>query len=113
VGSFEGLDVAVEAAEMADFAAMHAFLSTESGFARTITVQRRIGSTVEVLRGCVYTETTVDASTVTEVTDPDAWWDLVVTHFGLGYHDVPVEEREALWRRTLEAHRVWRAERGG
>lgn len=112
-GSFEGFDVAVEAAEMADFAAMHAFLSTESGFARTITVQRRIGSTVEVLRGCVYTETTVDASTVSEVTDPDAWWDLVVTHFGLGYHDVPVEEREALWRRTLEAHRVWRAERDG
>ncbi len=110
-GSFEGFDVAVAPAGMGDFAAMHAFLSTESGFARTITAQRRVEGRVEVLRGCVYTETTLDDSTVTEVTDPDAWWDIVITHFGLDYDDVPVDERKALWDRTLEAHRVWRAER--
>jgi arylamine N-acetyltransferase len=110
-GSFEGFDVLVQPAGMGEFAAMHAFLSTESGFARTVTAQRRVEGRIEVLRGCVYTETTLEASTVAEVTDPDAWWDLVVTHFGLDYRDMPADEREALWRRTLEAHRVWQAER--
>jgi arylamine N-acetyltransferase len=110
-GSFEGFDVAVGPAGMGDFAAMHAVLSTESGFARTITAQRRFEGRVEVLRGCVYTETTLDASTVTEVTDPDAWWDVLVTQFGLDYGDVPEDERKALWRRTFEAHLAWQAER--
>jgi arylamine N-acetyltransferase len=110
-GSFEGFDVAIEPAGMGEFAAMHAFLSTESGFARTITAQRRVEGRIEVLRGCVYTETTLDTSTVTQVTEPDAWWDLVVTHFGLSYDDVPADQRETLWRRTLEAHRVWQAQR--
>lgn len=111
-GSFEGFDVAVEPAGMADFATMHAFLSTESGFARTVTVQRRVEGRIEALRGCVYTERTLDAATVAELTDPDAWWDVVATHFRLDYHDMPAVERETLWHRTLEAHRAWQAERG-
>ena len=69
-GSFEGFDLASETARIDDFGAMHAFLSTQSGFARTITAQRRIGSRIEVLRGCVYTETTPDATNVTEITEP-------------------------------------------
>lgn len=108
-GSFEGFDLASETARIDDFGAMHAFLSTQSGFARTITAQRRIGCRIEVLRGCVYTETTPDATNVTEITEHDAWWDVVITHFGLDYHDLPADERETLWRQTLDRHRAWRA----
>jgi arylamine N-acetyltransferase len=57
-GSFEGFDLASETARIDDFEAMHVFLSTQSGFARTVTAQRRIGRRIEALRGCVYTETT-------------------------------------------------------
>ena len=88
---------------------MHAFLSTQSGFARTITAQRRTGSRIEALRGCVYTETTPEGTNVTEIVERDAWWDVVITHFGLGYHDLPADERDALWRHTLDRHRTWRA----
>ena len=108
-GSFEGFDLASETARIDDFGAMHAFLSTQSGFARTITAQRRIGCRIEVLRGCVYTETTPDAMHVTEITERDAWWDVVITHFGLDYHDLPADERQTLWRQTLDRHRAWRA----
>jgi hypothetical protein len=61
----------------------------------------------------VYTEATLDATTVTEITDGDAWWDVVITHFGLDYHDVPADARQTLWSRTSEAHHVWRAEKDG
>lgn len=108
-GSFEGFDLASETARVADFGAMHAFLSTQSGFARTVTVQRRIGNRIEALRGCVYTESTSDATNVTEITESDAWWDIVITHFGLAYGDLPAGERETLWRQTLDRHRAWRA----
>jgi arylamine N-acetyltransferase len=109
-GSFEGFDVAAQPAAMDAFGTMHAFLSTESGFARTVTVQRRIGNRVEALRGCVYKETTTEATSVTEITEPAAWWDVVISHFGLDYHDLPADEREMLWRRVLDEHHVWRAE---
>jgi arylamine N-acetyltransferase len=107
-GSFEGFDLASEPARIDDFEPMHAFLSTQSGFARTVTAQRRIGRRIEALRGCVYTETTPEATVVTEITECDAWWDVLVTHFGLGYGDLPADERETLWRQTLERHRAWR-----
>jgi arylamine N-acetyltransferase len=108
-GSFEGFDVASETARIDDFEVMHGFLSTQSGFARTVTAQRRIGRRTEALRGCVYTETTPEATNVTEITERDAWWDVVITHFGLGYGDLPADERGTLWRQTLERHRAWRA----
>lgn len=111
-GSFEGFDVAVGIAGMDDFRAMHATLSTESGFARTVTAQRRVADRVEVLRGCLYTETTPDGASTTELAERDAWWDVVTGHFGLAYGDVPTGEREALWRRTLEGHRARQADQG-
>jgi arylamine N-acetyltransferase len=108
-GSFEGFDLASETARIDDFGAMHAFLSTQSGFARTITAQRRTGNRLEVLRGWVYTETTPDATNATEISEHDAWWDVVITHFGLDYRDIPADERETLWRQALDRHRAWRA----
>jgi N-hydroxyarylamine O-acetyltransferase len=55
-GGFGGFDVASKAAAIDDFEAMHAFLSTRSSFATTVTVQRRVGERIDVLRGCVYSE---------------------------------------------------------
>ena len=112
-GSFEGFDAAAHPARIDDFRAMHAFLSTESGFARTVTVQRRVGRRLEILRGCIYRETTPETDSVTEITEPDAWWDVVITHFGLDYDDIPADERDLLWRHVLDGHRRWRAEHGG
>lgn len=111
-GGFEGFDVAARIACIGDFEAMHASLSTESGFARTVTAQRRAGSRVEILRGCVYTVTTPDRVTTTELVDRDTWWDVLTEHFELSYGDVDAVEREALWDRTLEGHLAWKRARG-
>lgn len=111
-GGFVGYDVAAGIAAIDDFRAMHQALSTESGFTRTVTVQRKIGSRVEALRGCVLTETTPEATRTTEITDRDAWWDVVIGQFGLSYGDVTAHERQVLWRHALADHERWRAEQG-
>jgi len=110
-GSFEGFDVESRPAAIGEFAAMHAVLSTESGFARTVTVQRRVDERVEILRGCVLTTVTPQGVRTTEVTEMDAWWDVVIGHYGLAYGDLPLAERVALWHRVRADHEVWEAAR--
>ena len=97
---------------MEDFATMHAFLSTESSFATTVTVQRRAGARLEILRGCTYTERSVEGVRTTEVTERGDWWGLVLDHFGLSYGDLSADERSRLWRRVLHEHEAWRAASG-
>ena len=111
-GGFAGFDVATSVATMEDFATMHAFLSTESSFATTVTVQRRAGAGLEILRGCMYTERSAEGARTTAVTDPGEWWGLVLDHFGLAYGDLTADERSMLWRRVVHEHEAWRAASG-
>ncbi len=111
-GGFAGFDVATEVATMEDFQAMHAFLSTQSTFATTVTVQRRAGTGLEILRGCVYTERSADGARTTEVTAADEWWGLVLDHFCLSYGALTTDERSSLWQRVLREHEAWRAQGG-
>jgi N-hydroxyarylamine O-acetyltransferase len=108
-GGFIGFDVASRVAAMSEFTEMHSFLSTRSSFATTVTVQRRAGERLEVLRGCVYTERSADDAHAREVANPDDWWGLVLDHFGLSYRDVTRDERAALWRHVRGTHEAWQA----
>lgn len=108
-GSFTGFDVAPSVVEMSSFEEMHRVLSTRSGFARLVTVQRRIGDRLEVLRGCVLTERTPDGASTHDVTDPAEWWALVLDRFGLAYAALTSEERDTLWRHVQETHEAWDA----
>ena len=96
-------------AAIGDFASMHAYLSTESGFARTVTAQRRVGDRIEILRGCAFTEVTAAETRTREITDPADWWALVIDRFRLAYGDLPRDERAALWQRVLVDHENWKA----
>ena len=108
-GSFEGFDMESGNAAIGDFASMHAYLSTESGFARTVTAQRRVGDRIEILRGCAFTEVTAAETRTREITDSADWWTLVIDRFRLAYGDLPRDDRAALWRRVLADHETWKA----
>jgi N-hydroxyarylamine O-acetyltransferase len=108
-GSFEGFDMESSTATIGDFAAMHGYLSTESGFAHTVTAQRRVGDRIEILRGCVFTEVTRAEIRTREITDPADWWALLIDRFRLAYGDLPRDQRAALWRRVLADHETWKA----
>jgi N-hydroxyarylamine O-acetyltransferase len=108
-GGFAGFDMAPQAAVTADFEAMHGVLTTESRFAHVVTAQRRAGSTIEILRGCVFSEVTPDGVVVTDVTEPGAWWELVVDRLGVACGDLDPSERDVLWVKVLDEHVAWDA----
>jgi len=112
-GGFAGFDVTMQLASMEDFAAMHVFLSTKTSFATTVTVQRRRGEQLEILRGCVYTERSGDGVHSTAVTEPDDWWAIVLDRFGLAYGDLTPDDRSKLWGRVRDGHEAWLADAEG
>jgi hypothetical protein len=79
-------------------------MSTQTAFATTVTVQRRAGPTLEILRGCVFTERTADGARSREVSGEAEWWGLVLDHFDLAYRDLSAAERSALWERARAEH---------
>ena len=107
-GSFAGFELDVDAAaSVADFAEMHAMLSTRSGFATTATAQRWVAGRVVVLRGCVLTEVGPNGADTTDVTDEDAWWTVVLNDFGLSYGGLSSDERSRLWSYVADGHAAW------
>ena len=108
-GSFMGFDVDERPAEIHEYAAMHRTLSTESHFARLVTVQRWAGERIDALRGCVLTELTAEGERSRDISSGTEWWDCVTSHFGLAYDDLSDDERSSLWRRTREYHEAWDA----
>ena len=107
-GGFFGFDVDLgRAATIADFQSMHAQLSSNSHFTRTVTAQRWAGDRIEILRGCVFTELTQEESRTTDVTESHDWWSVVIDRFGLAYRDLGVDERERLWASVSDGHRAW------
>lgn len=105
-GSFVGFDIAPGVAQMGSFAAMHHRLSTDSGFSRVVTVQRRVGAGVEILRGCLLTVPATGGAEQ-ELAGEDEWWSLVIEHFGLRYDNISLGERSALWARVRATHEAW------
>jgi arylamine N-acetyltransferase len=106
-GSFVGFDVAPGVVEMESFAGMHEQLSTDSGFSRVVTVQRRTATGVEVLRGCVLDHGPGEPPE--ELDSEDEWWAVVIDHFGLAYADLSAAERHALWTHVRATHEEWDA----
>jgi len=112
-GAFLGADFAREPAATGRFLEKHHELSTSpsSGFVRVATIMRRVGGGVEILRGCSHSTTTAAGTTSREVASEQEWWAVVIDGFGLGYGDLPAEERARVWTKVRAAHETWEASR--
>ncbi|WP_101783950.1 arylamine N-acetyltransferase family protein [Nonomuraea indica] len=109
-GSFLGMDFGPAATGMSAFTAMHEHLTTssESGFVRVATVQRRDASGVDMLRGLVLTRVGQGRRSVTLDTARD-YYAALADVFGLTLDDVDAGERERLFHRVRAAHETWLA----
>ena len=114
-GAFVGADFARAPAGTSDFLAMHHELSTSpsSGFVRVAAIMRRTDGGIEILRGCEHSFVTAAGTTSSEVTSEGDWWGVVIDEFGLGYGDLPADERTRVWAQVREAHEAWLAGRPG
>ena len=109
-GSFIGMDFRPQRATIADFAAMHAFLSSspESSFVRTCAVQRRDAQGVDMLTGCVLQRLAApepaEPRTLETATE---WFGALADVFDLPLVDLRDAERDALYARVHAAHEAW------
>lgn len=109
-GSFAGMSWRSAPTAMDAFAERHDWLSTspDSGFVRVLTVQRRDGTGVDILRGRMLTRVGAGATetllaTRAELTD--ALRDL----FGLDVGHVDADTWDAVWAQVRAAHDAWEA----
>jgi arylamine N-acetyltransferase len=108
LGSFTGMAWRSTPAEMAAFSERHAYLSTspDSGFVRVLTVQRRDGTGVDILRGLTLKR--IGASAIDTVLRTKAeFLEALVDLFGLVIDDVDSDARDALWTKLHRAHVEW------
>jgi arylamine N-acetyltransferase len=91
------------------FAARHLYNSTspESGFARTVTAQRRHATGTTVVRGCVLTQRSDDVVTTRTCESMTEWLDVLEGEFDLAFDDVPSSALRELWASVRTAHEAW------
>ena len=108
-GSFSGVTLVDEAVSLDVFVDRHRFNATspQSGFAKTVTAQRRSASGMSVVRGCVLTVRSADETTTRTCESLPEWLDVLEGEFDLSLDDVPAAEVAELWTSVRRAHDAW------
>ncbi len=102
-GSFVGMDFAPEKAVMPDFAEKHVELSTseDSGFVRTLVLQRRDVDGVDSLRALTLSRL---PGGKTPLESPADWWTAIEDVFGVPRGGFTGDEQDRLWRKAVAQH---------
>ena len=108
-GSFSGMNFHAAVTDLDAFEARHQRLSTspESGFVRTVSVQRRTGRGVVVLRALTLTERSHHGTSTRHVTQRDEWFALLADEFLLPLDGVDASARDRLWASACASHQAW------
>jgi arylamine N-acetyltransferase len=108
-GSFTGVSLVDQPVAMDVFAGRHHYNSTspESGFAKTVTAQRRHATGTALVRGCVLTQRDGDLVTARTCESLREWLDVLEGEFDLAFDDVPHSALDALWGSVRNAHEAW------
>jgi arylamine N-acetyltransferase len=108
-GSFTGVSLVDRPVAMDVFATRHVYNSTspESGFAKTVTAQRRHATGTAVVRGCVLTQHDGDIVTTRTCVSLHEWLDVLEGEFDLAFDDVSRSALAALWASVRTAHEAW------
>lgn len=111
LGSFTGMVFSETPTTMEAFGASHLQLSTspESGFVKTVTVQRRDETGVDILRGQVLSRVGRPATVDRTLETRGEWFDTLAEQFDLPLTDVATEVLDALWTKVHSAHERWHA----
>lgn len=111
LGSFNGMAFCQPPAAIDDFAARNVHLSTspESGFVKTLTVQRRDAHGVDVLRGLVLQRVDGAVGAGRTLATRHEWFDALGDVFELPLRHVTPDESDRLWQRVCATHEAWLA----
>lgn len=108
-GSFAGMSFRAEVTDLDAFEDRHRRLSTspESGFVKTVTVQRRTSDGVVALRALTFTERDHNGTSTRYVTTRDEWFALLAEELLLPLDSVDAAARDRLWVSACASHEVW------
>jgi N-hydroxyarylamine O-acetyltransferase len=108
-GSFNGMSWWSAPAEMHDFAAKHAYLSTspESMFVQFLIVQRRDAEGVDIMVGLGLRRVDENAAPARVLTDRTEWFDALAEVFGLRLDGTEPAALDRLWEKQIAAHGAW------
>lgn len=115
LGSFTGMVFSAEPTGIDAFARRNVHLSTspESGFVKTLTVQRRDAEGVDILRGQVLTRVESEVGPGHTLETRDEWFGALTEVFDLPLGDVSTDQRARLWERVHAVHLAWQASIAG
>lgn len=110
-GSFTGVSLVDRPVSMGVFAERHVYNATspDSGFARTVTAQRRHARGVSLVRGCVYTRHDDRGVSTHTCESLRAWLDVLEGEFDLCFSDVSTAALAELWSWVRRTHDEWLA----
>jgi N-hydroxyarylamine O-acetyltransferase len=105
-GSFAGMNFRSSTTELDAFETRHKHLSTspESGFVRTVSVQRRLPHGVSILRALTFTARDSNGTTTRIVTDRNEWFALIADELLVDLDTVDESARDRLWASACAAH---------
>jgi N-hydroxyarylamine O-acetyltransferase len=107
LGAFPGMNFRSSVTHLDAFENRHRRLSTspESGFVRTVTVQRRDRGSVTALRALTLTRRDEKGTSTTVLTDRNEWFALLADEFLLTL-SVDESARDRLWASAVASHDV-------
>lgn len=110
-GGFVGMSWTTAEAEMAEFTAKHAWLSTspDSAFTLVAMAEHRDATGVDVIRGLLLTRIGDAAAGSEPLTDRKDWFGALADLFDLRFEASPPEALDYLWEGVLTKHRAWEA----
>jgi arylamine N-acetyltransferase len=111
-GSFAGMNFRADVTDLDAFESRHQRLSTspESGFVRTVSVQRRTADGAIILRALTFTERSHQGTSTRHVTQRDEWFALLTDEFLLPLDGVDAAARDRLWASACASHEAWAAQ---
>jgi arylamine N-acetyltransferase len=106
VGSFTGMNFFSATATIDAFESMHRRLSMspDSGFVKTVSLQRRVPDGVRILRALTFITGDMNGRATSVITDRDEWFELLADEFLLPLDDVDSDARDRLWASARAAH---------
>jgi arylamine N-acetyltransferase len=112
-GGFVGMSWTTAAADMFDFAATHAWLSTapESPFLQVAIAEHRDATGVDVIRGLVLIRVGEGAASSEPLTTRTDWFGALADVFDLRFETTASETLDRLWDRVVATHDAWDARR--
>jgi len=110
-GGFVGMSWTTAAAEMGEFAAKHAWLSTspDSPFLSVAMAEHRDATGVDVIRGLILTRVGDGATSSEPLTNKTDWFAALADVFDLRFEATAPETLDHLWDQVVATHHAWDA----